>query len=84
MAESEDFLDCVSQALERLRTASSDRGHLLLASMIELAQAEAEDDRRTRALTAGRFSEFRQRRLTGASAGPSLGAARAATAKHRS
>ena len=70
MAESEEFLDCVYQALERLRTASSDRGHLMLASMIELAQSEAEDDRRTRALIHGRFSEYRERRLTGASAGP--------------
>ena len=70
MAETEEFLDCVHQALERLRTASRERGHLMLASMIELAQFEAEDDRRTRALTAARFSEFRERRLNGASAEP--------------
>ncbi len=65
---SEEFLECVLQALERLRAASSKRGHPMLASIIELAEAEAEDDRRTRALLARRFSEFRDAGQTGATA----------------
>ena len=54
-----DFLQVVSQALERLRRASEERGHAMLASMIELARTEAEDDLRTRALEYQRFAEFK-------------------------
>ncbi len=62
MAESDEhFLRCVLQALERLRDASQNRGHPMLASMIDLAKAEAEDDLRTHALTLERFSEFGKR-----------------------
>jgi hypothetical protein len=55
----EDFLRVVLLSLEKLRQASEDRGHGMLASMIELARSEAEDDLRTRALKAARFAEFR-------------------------
>ncbi len=55
----EDFLRVVLQSLEKLRQASEDRGHGMLASMIELARTEAEDDLRTRTLEAARFAEFR-------------------------
>ena len=60
----EDFLRVVLQSLERLRQASEDRGHGMLASMIELARTEAEDDLRTRALEKARFAEFRAVRYT--------------------
>ena len=69
MAEAdEEFLGCVLQALERLRAASQERGHPMLASMIEFAKVEAEDDLRTRSLAVRRFSEFRALRLSGVSA----------------
>ena len=62
MAESDEhFLRCVMQALERLRDASQDRGHSMLASMIDLAKVEAEDELRTKALAHQRFSEFEKR-----------------------
>jgi hypothetical protein len=65
MAESDEhFLGCVLKALERLREASQNRGHPMLASMIDLAKAEAEDHMRTQALAFRHFSEFRARALT--------------------
>ncbi len=61
MAElDEDFLPWALQALERLRDASEDRGHPLLASMLELARVEAEDDLKTRAMAVQRLSGFRE------------------------
>ena len=69
MAEAdEEFLGCVLQALERLRAASEERGHPMLASMIEFAKVEAEDDLRTQSLLLRRFSEFRAVGVSGASA----------------
>ncbi len=60
MAESdEQFLRSVLEDLERLRGASRQRGHPLLASIIDLAVAEAQDDLRTQAIAVRRFSEFR-------------------------
>ena len=63
MAESQDyFLRSVLQDLEALSIASHRRGHSLLASMIDLAKAEAEDCQRTEwteALLLKRFSDFK-------------------------
>jgi hypothetical protein len=60
MAESQDyFLRSVLQDLEALSIASHRRGHSLLASMIDLAKAEAEDCLRTEALLLKRFSDFK-------------------------
>ena len=58
MSESEQFLRSVLQDLERLRGASLQRGHPLLASMIDLAIAEAQDDLQTQAIAVRRFSDF--------------------------
>jgi hypothetical protein len=55
----ESFLDIVVQALDRLRQASEDHGHTMLASMIALAISEAQDDLRTQALECERFARFR-------------------------
>ena len=57
MAESDEhFLRSVLQDLERLRGESRQRGHPLLASMIDLALAEAQDELRTQAITVRRYS----------------------------
>ena len=66
MVESDEhFLRFVTQALERLRQASQERGHPMLASIIALAQTEADDDLRTQALSLKMFSEFQETSLTG-------------------
>jgi hypothetical protein len=46
----EKFLRTTAAILERLRAQSANRGHPLLASLLEIAKGEAEDDLRTRAL----------------------------------
>jgi len=45
----ENFLRKVAEILERLRTESQQRGHSLLASMLDVAKAEAQDGLRTQA-----------------------------------
>jgi hypothetical protein len=64
----EDFLRVILQSLGKLRQASEDRGYGMLASMIELARTEAEDDLRTRALEDARFAQFRAGRYVSKSA----------------
>jgi hypothetical protein len=60
MSGSDDhFLSVAVQALSRVRQASQDRGYPRLASMIEFAIAEAQDDLRTETLERERFADFR-------------------------
>ncbi len=59
MAESdEQFLRSVLEDLEQLRGASRQRGHPLLASIIDLAVAEAQDDLRTQAIAVRRLARI--------------------------
>jgi hypothetical protein len=48
----------VIQAVERLRETCADRGHPLLASLLDIAKAEAEDELRTGSQTSALRSEL--------------------------
>jgi hypothetical protein len=65
----EQFLQGVVDELERLRGESRERGHPFLASIIDLAVVEAQDDLRTQAITVRRLSDFREPDLLGVNVG---------------
>jgi hypothetical protein len=50
----------VIQAVERLRETCAGRGHPLLASLLDIAKAEAEDELRTGSQTSPRRSEIQK------------------------
>ena len=60
-----EFLQRTIELLVRLRDATVQHNRPMLASLIELARTEAEDELRTDALAAQRFCEFK---LAGAAA----------------
>ena len=58
MAErDDDFLRIAIQAIDRIREKSIERGHLMLASLLDMARAEAEDELRTNAKPVQRVSK---------------------------
>jgi hypothetical protein len=59
-----DFLRVVIQAVRRLQETCAERGHPLLASLLDIARAEAEDDLRTDAQNVQLLSRIQQRDST--------------------
>jgi hypothetical protein len=57
--EDERSLRVAIAALERLRLFSAEQGRPLLALLIEIARAEAEDELTTELANGKRFSEFK-------------------------
>jgi hypothetical protein len=57
--DDERSLRVVIQALERLRVFASDQGRQVLASLIEIAQAEAADELRTELAERKRLVDFK-------------------------
>jgi hypothetical protein len=57
--EDERSLRVAIAALERLRLFSAEHGRLMLASLIEIARAEAEDELKTDLASGKRLSEFK-------------------------
>ena len=53
----DDFLRVAIQAIDRIREKSIERGHLMLASLLDMAKTEAEDELRTNAKPAQRISQ---------------------------
>jgi len=52
--DSDAFLKLVAEVLDRLRSESEERGHPLLASLLEISKCEAEDDLKTQLQSSSR------------------------------
>ena len=59
-APDSDFLRMVIQAVRRLQETCAERGHPLLASLLDIARAEAEDELRTDAQNVQLLSKIEQ------------------------
>ena len=59
MSTEHDFLQNIAQMLVRLRDASEEHGYPLLASLLEMARAEAEDEQRTAAISLKQLADFK-------------------------